>query len=408
MSRIIFFLWAEPEGASGAPWICGRMRAIRGASVMGRTQQKSSLTDQHAKRIAAAIAKGRPPAFTPDLDQYLEQSPREVFAALEGASLHMPPAGKDETLAFGYLFLLQALLERLRYRTDRGFLEASRLIADFQTEVAAQARAGRIDERMFAYLAGALHQSKIPASPELSAAFGRPLADGDEDGPSAADVTAALAGLLQACGGDPFAVIGAFAEFGHAMPGETRCTLAAGLALSDAPGVRAAAVLFLLDGDAEVRRAAARALVQVAPSLSPTDVRRLVTMRNWRPEDERSAVDAVIRKAREAGIESARWEAGSTEAILASTVDGAATQGFLLVSPAARKKRLSSILTKACVADAWSGEPETRRQIDAAIESTDMGAAMLPVSRAYLDRVVAHHLALGIERGDVPPPGLLQ
>src|SRR5215475_7266024 len=182
MSRIIFFLWAEPEGASGAPWICGRMRAIRGASVMGRTQQKSSLTDQHAKRIAAAIAKGRPPAFTPDLDQYLEQSPREVFAALEGASLHMPPAGKDETLAFGYLFLLQALLERLRYRTDRGFLEASRLIADFQAEVAA-----------------------------------------------------ALAGLLQACGGDPFAVIGAFAEFGHAMPGETRCTLAAGLALSDAP-----------------------------------------------------------------------------------------------------------------------------------------------------------------------------
>jgi hypothetical protein len=29
----------------------------------------------------------------------------------------MPPAGKDEKLAFGYLFLLQQLLEHLRYRT---------------------------------------------------------------------------------------------------------------------------------------------------------------------------------------------------------------------------------------------------------------------------------------------------
>jgi hypothetical protein len=30
------------------------------------------------------------------------------------------------------------------------------------------------------------------------------------------------------------------------------------------------------------------------------------------------------------------------------------------------------------------------------------------VSRAYLDRAVAHHLALTIEKGDAPPPGLLQ
>jgi hypothetical protein len=33
---------------------------------------------------------------------------------------------------------------------------------------------------------------------------------------------------------------------------------------------------------------------------------------------------------------------------------------------------------------------------------------MLDVSRAYLDRMVAHHLALGLAKGEVPPPGLLQ
>jgi hypothetical protein len=82
----------------------------------------------------------------------------------------MPPAGKDEALAIGYLFLLQQLLEHLRYRTDRGYADAARLIADFQAEVVARVEAGDVDGRMLAFVGGALHQSKIPASPELTAA----------------------------------------------------------------------------------------------------------------------------------------------------------------------------------------------------------------------------------------------
>ena len=63
---------------------------------MSRAQPKSSLTDQHARSIAAAIAKGRPPALTPDLDLYLESSPREIFVAFEGVARHMPPGGNDD------------------------------------------------------------------------------------------------------------------------------------------------------------------------------------------------------------------------------------------------------------------------------------------------------------------------
>src|SRR6266478_2604682 len=133
---------------------------------MARSQPKSSSTDDYARLIASAVSKGRPPPFSADLDQYCESSPREIFAALAGAARHMPPAGKDETLAIGYLFLLQRLLEHLRYRTDRGYADAARLIADFQAEVAAQAEAGHVDGRLLAMVGGALHQSRIPASPE--------------------------------------------------------------------------------------------------------------------------------------------------------------------------------------------------------------------------------------------------
>jgi len=375
---------------------------------MSRAQPKSSPMDRHARSIAAAIAKGRPPALTPDLDLYLESSPREICVAFEGVARHMPPGGNDEALALGYLFLLQQLLERLRYRTDRGYADAARLIADFQADVAARVEAGHLDGQMLTYVAGALHQSKIPASPELAKASARQHVNDREGWPVPDDVHAALAGLLEACGDDPFMLVGSLVEFSHAMPAENRGALAAGLALCGASATRGAAVLLLLDPDQVVRRAVAEALATVASALSPTEVRRLVAMRNWRPEKERAEVDGIVRKARAAGVDCAQWEVGSTETILATAIDGAATQGFLLVSPAGRKKRISSILTKGGVADAWSGEPESPRRIEAALVDSGMDAPMLAVSRSYLDRVLSHQLALSVERGAAAPLGLLQ
>ena len=374
---------------------------------MSRAQPKSSPTDQHARRIAAAIAKGRRPAHTPDLDLYFESSPHEVFTAFEGVARHMPPAGKDETLAFGYLFLLQGLLEHLRYRSDRGYADAARLIADFQAEVAARVEAGQIDGHALAHVGAVLHQSKIPASQELAAASAGRV-DTNESGLLPTDIRAALAGFLEVCDGDPFVLVGSLVEFGHTMPAEARAAAGAELALGGPSDARGAAVLFLLDPDPVVRHAVAGALVGVASALSPTEVRRLIAVRNWRPENERTEVDAIVRKARAAGIDCAQWGAGSAETILATAVDGAATQGFLLVSTAGRKKRISSILTKSGIADAWSGEPESRRQVEATLADSGMDAPMLPVSRSYLDSVLAHHLALTVEKGEPPPFGLLQ
>ena len=375
---------------------------------MSRAQLKSSLTDDHARRIARAIAKGKPPPLNADLDEYCESSPHEIFAAFIGAARHMPPAGNDEALALGYLFVLQRLLEHLRYQTDRGYADAAKLIADFQAGVVAHIKAGQVNHNMLAFVGGALHQSKIPASPEFSAASATHSVDQYESQPIPDDACAALVGVLETCGGDPFMAVGALLEASHAIPAEARGTLASGLALAGIPEGRAVAVLLLLDASSAVRRAVAGALEQVAASLTPMEVRRLITVRNWRPENERAEVDAVIRKARAAGIDCAQWDPGSIEGIVATAIDGAATQGFLLVSPAGRKKRLSSLLTKVGIADAWSGEPELRRRIETSLADAGMGAPVLVVSRTYLDRMVAHHLVLSTEKGEAPPFGLLQ
>ena len=381
---------------------------IREGAWMSRAQPKSSATDGYAKKIAEAIAKGRPPPFSDAFDRYCASYPEEVFAAFAGVARHLPPGGKDEALAVGYLFLLQRLLEHLRYRVDRGYEDAAKLIADFQAEIVAQVDAGNVDGRILALVGGALHQAKIQAAPGFAAASARQAVDGDEDAALPTDIRVALAGIVEACGGDPFLAVGALTESTHSLPTEARGALAGALAVAGGPEGRGAAVLFLLDPNSIVRRAVAGALAQVAASLTPTELRRLIAMRNWRPENERAEVDAIIRKARAEGIDCAPSDKGSMESIVATVIDGAMAQGFLLISPAGRKKRLSSILTKAGIADAFCGEPETRRQIEMSLAAAGMGAPTLPVSRSYLDRSVAHQLALTIEKGEAPPFGLLQ
>src|SRR5882724_1356709 len=126
---------------------------------MTRAQTKSSPTDHYARQIARAVSKGRPPPFSVELDEYCDSSPHEVFAAFAGVARHMPPDGKDEALAVGYLFLLQRLLEHLRYRTDRGYADAAKLIADFQADVVVQVDAGNVDALMLVFVGEALQQS---------------------------------------------------------------------------------------------------------------------------------------------------------------------------------------------------------------------------------------------------------
>lgn len=373
---------------------------------MSQAQPSRSATDRHARSFAAAIGSGRMPARSTTLESYLENSPHEIFAAFEGVARHMPPAGNDADLAFGYLFLLQGLLERLRYRTECGHPDAVRLVAAFQADIAERCAAGHLDGKMLAYVSGVLHQAKIPVAPELAAISTRPQATPQQRPPLPDDIRVAAADMLEACGGDPFAFAGALSELGHALPAAARGALAAMLALGGEAGARAAAVLLLLDPDLAVRDAVAGALGQVATSLSPDDLRRLIAIRNWRPATERAGVDAVIAKAKAAGIAAAPWPAGSAEAIHATAIDGAEAQGFLLVAPAGKKKRLSTILLKRGIADASIGEPESKGRIKAVV--TEAQVPMFEVSRPYLDRMVGDGLARTIEQGGAPPFGLLE
>jgi len=347
------------------------------------------------------------PAPTQDLEDYLNRFPEDVFVALEGFVEHANTGGADNPLAIGHLLLVQRQLERIRYRKDRGYEDAIRLIETFQHSVANLAVAGRIDGQELSMVASALHQAGIAASAELSMAMmqcGKDLVP-DRTPP---DLSPMLEEVATKCGEDPFLVTGLLAEIGHAMPAQARALMAVEQARCGNAVGREAAVLLVLDAEPAVRQAAAVELQARIEGLSPDSVRRLITMRNWCLETERPLVDSIVHAARAKGIMCATWQEASAEAILASCIDGSGAQGFLILSPAGKRKRLSSVLLKNGVRDAWTGPPESPRKLQATLGGAAAGTFMMPVSRGYFDRAVRHHLQLGLAAGASPPAGLLQ
>ena len=140
-------------------------------------------------------------------------------------------------------------------------------------------------------------------------------------------------------------LVGSLIENSHAMPAEARGTLAGALALAGIPQARAAAVLFLLDPHSAVRRAAAAALAQVGTSLTPKYIRRLIAIRNWRPENERAECDgSSARRGRPGSI--ARNGRPAARDNSCHQHRRLRSEGFLLLSLVGRKIRISSILTK--------------------------------------------------------------
>ncbi len=374
---------------------------------MGRGSGAGLRVHRLAQSVGKSLAKGRPPGQSLGLDDYLDECPGDVLGTLDGFAGHLAAGNASDPTSLGYLFLMEGQLERLRYRADAGFTDAAGLIAAFQREAGKLASAGRIDGAALSMIGAVLHEAKIAASEELIASIEQ-HSEAMPIGEAMPDLAAVLDEMAGQCDGDPFSLASLLAETGHAMPREIRAMMPAVLAASAHAPVRETAVLHLLDPEPCVRKAAIEALQADVSRLTPDSLRRLIAIRNWLPEPERSGLDVLIRAARAKGIVCASWREAEIEIILAAAIDGSGAQGFLIVTKAGRKKRLSSILLRAGILEAWSGPPENKTKIEDAIDNAGFQVAMTPVSRAYLDETVCAHLAKGLAAGLVAPAGLLQ
>lgn len=370
-------------------------------------------TLQHyATQIARHLKKNQPPPLNEAMAAHLDTHPEEVLDTLY-SMVECLRSGVDQndSLIRAYCFLLGIQLEYIRYRVDRQYDWARDLVAKFQHEAAKLARSGDLPEPMLTEIAVALREAKLEPDPELFAAMSDVMEAHARPEAAPSDLDELLPQFAREFEGDEFEAAHFIAEFTYAMPSEVSVALASAMTICDFEVLRNAAPLLVLDERQAVRKGIAGTLVQNAEALTPESLRRLIAIRSWLPEEERATVDKIVKTARRKGVEPASWQSGEAIEAHSSAIDGSGAQGFLIISKAGRKYRLSSILTRlrSGVVDAWSSkEPESKRQINRQLSMASEQTELKPVSREYLDRSVRHHLDASCRNHRIPPVGLLE
>jgi hypothetical protein len=250
---------------------------------------------------------------------------------------------RDEELVAACLWLLANQLELIRYKLERDYDWASVVLDAYQENLIVLARAQTLRSEDWFALVNLLNVAKVPIRPEMSEALAKAALDATPPGEALspqgipAEVSRAVDELGRSAK-DPFRVVEELADIGMLMPVELRAFITHELGLSSHAVLREAVPLLLLDPEPVVRRSAAAVLEQIASpqTFSPAMLRRALLLRNWIPEEERAAIDRLVRKARVKGVECAQWAPASALSIQCTIVDGSGGQSVVLTTPTGR------------------------------------------------------------------------
>jgi hypothetical protein len=277
--------------------------------------------------------------------------------------------------------------------------------------VQVMARDGKLDPATLLLVLRQFVSAKLELGDDLQAAMAGTL---DQHAGTVVVDTAWIDGLLEQmsrqCGGDVFALQAEMSEQSSAFPDEHRSFMAATMFAASDPAVREAAVAWVLDSGKATRRDAASLLLPVAQAgrVSGTMLRRLITIRNWLADDERPAVDAVIRVCRQKGIECAPLPAAEVKQILATGVDGSRAQSFFAMVKDGRKRAVGAVLLKPVgIGDAWVNAGLSRTAAEGFLSEVEEQAGCFESSTEHLRLALGHGLAASRASGVLPPFGLV-
>jgi hypothetical protein len=275
----------------------------------------------------------------------------------------------DAMMHHAYSFMLGQTLEQLRQRSEAGNGHATMAIENVRAAIAQQMRTGELVPTAAMALVSAFSRTGIEVGEDLRGAMDHVMIQtgADQQNLPTPDVAEMLKDLVNACEGDPFLIQSQFAELTAAMPAELQLSLLEGLVLAEDSSLREAAIGWLLAEPAIatplapiLEEAARRGLVSAA------SVTNLMLIRNWVSEDQRRAIDAIIRAARAVGSAPEKRPAIQVRELLLSERDGAGAQSIFASIKQGRKNALVSILIKQShgVRDAWVARSLSRPEIE--------------------------------------------
>ncbi len=190
------------------------------------------------------------------------------------------------------------------------------------------------------------------------------------------------------------------------MPTMTQLSIIAEMAMSKKAIVHELAVLMLLHPKHEIRKRVPEILYKLSDDrvFTPVDLRRLITIRNWVPIDERKGIDEIISHLRRNKLSPAPYIDAKLSKLVGSSMDGAGVLFIMMESKTHNQRKIAGFLLKIGVGvrEPWVRHKAPKGYFYQLIEEQDTSLQIKSVSKAYVNKIVQHFLSESIENNIVP------
>lgn len=393
-------LSGEPviAGAASHDTDDGRARVMELLSDMLRDMKRKKFSGPSE---AERVIEGNPDLAFPLIDLLAEEGAHGL--------------GDNTNRIHAFNVLLRSVFERVRVDLERRRPESKALNEALQKHIADKLLCVGPASFLAPEVVHNLVDCRLEPLPLLAEAFQRMMTHSFDENVVPFIGADPLAGILQDMASlgaknafDRFALI--IDQF-RLAPEEMQLHLAIEMAVHKSPILREVAGLMSFHPLAGVRDKFSAILTAAgADRITPETLRRLILSRNWHPEIVRADMDRTIADARRAGVQCAQLQGAEISEILASPVDGAAAQGFWIISRRNGQQVVASILVKLSegIIDAWVTPPMPAAEIKRMSQEFRTEGGAQPVAAWLLERMVGHGLGTGLFRNAAVPVGLLE
>jgi hypothetical protein len=307
-------------------------------------------------------------------------------------------------------------LEKLRYSVEKDREWAQKLAVRFQDIVAETVLLELEDTETASHIASMLRDAKLPISASFTNAMakvGKGKNRSEHVIPSTEELAATFEKIVKDSEiNDPYELYETMMSALAGVDADYQLNAMAGLARSNNTLARDVASLCFLHENKRVREETAKFFLtgNTYQGLTPDGLRRLICIRNWLPEEERSTLDEVIKRSRKEGIECGQIAKPEIRELLASPFDGSGGQGIWGASRLGKADSLFGVLVRQDfgIRDAWVMLDASKSDIKNVIAQGVEGVGACPVSITYTKNLLSYFLWVANHFGNIPSINLLR
>ncbi|HXP98235.1 MAG TPA: hypothetical protein VN809_16095 [Telmatospirillum sp.] len=362
--------------------------------------------------VADDLSEGHVSGGLRNVGEALAAAPDSILDLLDLTAKEARKKKPKQALLDAFTFMVGQALEVLRYGVERNSVEAVEAVSMARAHVRSLVLEGKLDAGTLLMMLRQFASAKLELGDDLQEAMAS-LIDHESVSvlPGKIEIDEILADMAHGCSGDIFALHAELAEQTSTFPEGHRAGIVAALLSAPDPALREAAVGWLLDSGATTRRETAGLLQQAATAghVSATMLRRMIAIRNWLPDDDRPAVDAVIRVCRQKGVECAPLAAAVVRDVVVTGIDGSGAQSLFVMVKDGRKRAAAALLLKQGVGvrDAWVNAGLTKADADIFLFQVETQADCYDSDIDHVRLALGHALAEARKSGVLPPFGLV-